>query len=160
VEAGKVAAQRRGPFFRDKCNCRGKRDPGFKGVGELSERSGPSALALTLAASTSSHRPRHWCVGARDRAGQREYRDVDERPHEYSSKRSRGEDDHEKEGQAQRQLALTHKTAEAPDSELDLGAANDTGPDKSDAGGEYEPEQEAGHRDAPETRKPRASLTG
>jgi hypothetical protein len=111
-------------------------------------------------ASAPSRRPRHWCVGARDRAGQREYRDVDERPHEDGPHRSRREDDQEKEGQAQRQLALTHKTAEAADSELDLGTANVTGPDKSDAGGEYEPEQEAGHRDAPETRKPRASLTG
>jgi hypothetical protein len=43
---------------------------------------------------------------------------------------------------------------------LDLSAANDTCPDKSDTRGEYEPEQETGHRDAPETRKPRASLTG
>ena len=160
MEAGKVAAQWRRSIFGDECDCRGKGDPGFKGVAKLSERRGPRALALTLAASTSSHRPRHWCVGARDRAGEREDRDVDERPHENGRNRSRGEDDHEKEGEAQRQLALTDKKAEAPDSEADLGAANGTGPDKSDTGGEYEPEQEAGHRDAPETRKPRASLTG
>jgi hypothetical protein len=55
---------------------------------------------------------------------------------------------------------LTQETAEASDSELDLDAANNTGPDESDTGGEYEPQQEAGHRVAPEARKPRASLTG
>jgi hypothetical protein len=160
MEAGKVAAQSRRPIFGDECDCRGKGDPGLKGVAKLSERRGPRALALTLAASAPSRRPRHWCVGARDRAGQREYRDVHERPHEDGSNRSRGEDGHEKEGQAERQLALMHKTAEAPDSELDLDAANNTGPDESDPGGKYEPQQEAGHRDDPETRKPRASLTG
>ena len=33
----RLAAQRRRPVFGDECNRRGKRDPGFKGVGKLSE---------------------------------------------------------------------------------------------------------------------------
>ena len=158
VEAGKVSRSAGGPVSATSATPRGRRFP--PRARPQAAQAPPARPAPARAAgAAAAARPGHRCIRTADRPSERENGDVDQRPDEQGSKCRRGENREEKERRAERQLALTHETSEAPRPEY-IRPTDGARPQESDARRKHESEKEARHREPSETRNPRASLTG